>query len=445
MAQILVVDDDEGVRSYIAEALELGGYSVLQARDGEEGIKLISTQSFDLVLSDLKMPSVDGMTLLRHAKQLRPDLTVVIITAHGTVNSAVEAMKLGADDFIQKPISSPKQLREIAKKHTRLAAQLQQLPLARPPRARWLVEQTWRAPEMVRTLGLLQKVARTSATVLLRGESGTGKEVAARAVHDMSARADKPMVTINCATLSDDLLASELFGHEKGAFTGAHSRRRGRLEIADGGTVFLDELGELSPQIQAKLLRVIQEHEFERVGGNETLRVDVRWVAATNRDLHAMIEAGTFREDLYHRVAVFPIELPPLRRRRADIDSIVEVILPTITRELEVPDLVLSEDAARELRAYHWPGNVRELLNTLKRAAILSSGPTIDPAHLLFDQPSRPTSASAASKTLADIEFDAIQAALEASDGNRREAAENLGIGLRTLYDKLKRYKDRLD
>lgn len=444
MAQILVVEDDEGVQSYITEALERSGYTVKQAQHGKEALALIASHDFDLVFSDVKMPGMNGMSLLQRVKAEHPDLTVVIITAHGTVDNAVEAMKLGADDYIQKPLTSPQQLRDLAKKHIGLAKGLHELAGSMPSAAHALIEETWRAPIMRDTLGLLHKVARTNATVLLRGESGTGKEIAARAIHAISPRAHKPMVMINCATLAGDLLESELFGHEKGAFTGAHSRRLGRIEYAHGGTVFLDEFGELSLHTQAKLLRVIQEREFERVGGNETHDVDVRWIAATNRNLHDMLEQGTFREDLYHRIAVFPIDLAPLREHLSDIDAITRIVLGKIAQEFAMPSLILSDAALARLHEYTWPGNIRELLNVLKRAAILAAGMTIDVEHLLFDQPgllipmpvSRP-------KTLADVEYNAIQAALNESDGNRRQAAEALGIGLRTLYDKLKRHKDK--
>ncbi|MFW2390366.1 MAG: sigma-54 interaction domain-containing protein, partial [Polyangiales bacterium] len=280
------------------------------------------------------------------------------------------------------------------------------------------------------------------ATVLLVGDSGTGKEVAARAIHERSARAEGPFVAVNCAALSDTLLESELFGHEKGAFTGAHARRRGRLELAEGGTFFLDEIAELRPELQAKLLRALEERTFERLGGTRTLRADTRWVAATNRDLAAMIEAGTFREDLYHRLAVFPIRLPPLRERRQDIRPLAEELLEKIGEDLGRPGLALSDEIAAELEAAAWPGNVRQLRNVLERAAILADGSRIGTEHLWLDAmtPGTAPSASGEPETLEDIERRAVEKALDAVQGNRKQAAARLGIGERTLYDKLKRY-----
>ena len=289
---------------------------------------------------------------------------------------------------------------------------------------------------MVDALG---KVATTEATVLLVGESGTGKEVAARAVHDQSPRACGPFVVVNCATLSENLLESELFGHEKGAFTGANARKRGRVELAHGGSFFLDEIGEMKLELQAKLLRVIQERVFERVGGTRAIEVDVRWIAATNRDLRAMIDEGSFREDLYHRIAVFPVSLPPLRERRSDIPPLAEALLSRIRIDLKRPRLNLTADALALLREALWRGNVRELRNVLERAAILSDGETIDVPELHIES-ANPQEHTPGPETLQDLERRAIEQALARADGSRKEAAAQLGIGLRTLYDKLKRY-----
>jgi two-component system response regulator FlrC len=285
----------------------------------------------------------------------------------------------------------------------------------------------------------IDKVARTHATVLLLGESGTGKEVAARTIHALGERATKPFMAINCAALSEQLLESELFGHEKGAFTGATERKRGRLELADGGTFFLDEVGELKPELQAKLLRVLQEKRFERVGGTRTLEVDLRWIAATNRDLRSMVDANTFRDDLYHRLAVFPIRLPPLRDRRTDLLPIAKSLLVRIAADLKRPLPKLTPAAEQRLLTAAWRGNVRELANALERAAILADGDAIDASHLWIDDAPAPRSANAI-KPLVELEREAILHALTATDGNRRKAAELLGIGERTLYDKLKKY-----
>lgn len=289
----------------------------------------------------------------------------------------------------------------------------------------------------------LAKVARTAATVLLLGESGTGKEVAARAIHEQSERRDRPFTALNCAAVTESLLESELFGHEKGAFTGATERRRGRVELADGGTFFLDEIGELKLELQAKLLRVLQEKSFERVGGSQTHEVDVRWVAATNRDLRAMIAEGRFREDLYHRLAVFPIRLPPLRDRPADLLPIAAVLLERIAVDLKRSPMSLAPEAQKKLLAWSWPGNVRELSNTLERAAILSDGDLIEASSLWLEASSMveaPSTRDRGVQTLAELERDGIQRALDAVEGNRRKAAELLGIGERTLYDKIKRH-----
>jgi DNA-binding NtrC family response regulator len=297
---------------------------------------------------------------------------------------------------------------------------------------------------MIPVVDALARVAKTIATVLLVGESGTGKEVAARLLHESSPRARKPFIAINCAVLTEQLLESELFGHEKGAFTGAHAQRRGRIELADGGTFFLDEVGELKPALQAKLLRVLEERRFERLGGSASVTVDVRWVAATNRDLRSMAHDGTFREDLYHRLAVFPIRLPPLRERREDIVPLAEALVAQLCVSAGRSAFPRIDDAAKaRLRSENWPGNVRELRNVLERATILSDGPVIKQEHLWIEASQSPTelvSGSPTAGSLADLERQTIEHTLAAVGGNRRLAATKLGIGLRTLYEKLRRY-----
>jgi len=363
------------------------------------------------------------------------------MTAHGTVDNAVEAMKLGAFEYLQKPLSGPDELRLLvarAIERRGLRDRVDGAALHHEPAG---VPLTYGDPIMKPVVDAIDKVARTAATVLLLGESGTGKEVAARAIHALGPRVHKPFMAINCAALSEQLLESELFGHEKGAFTGASERKRGRLELADGGTFFLDEVGELRPELQAKLLRVLQERKFERVGGSRTLDADVRWIAATNRDLRAMIDAGTFREDLYHRLAVFPIKLPPLRERRADLLPIARSLLARIAADQKRTQPILSTAAEQRLLTAAWRGNVRELANALERAAILADANVIEPEHLWIEEPaSRPATGAAAIRPLVELEREAILAALASVDGNRRRAAELLGIGERTLYDKLKKY-----
>jgi two-component system response regulator FlrC len=449
MARILVVDDEEGVRSFLAEALEVEGHAVTTAADGEEAARLLARQGVDLLLTDLKMPGMDGLTLLRKVREEQPDVEVIVLTAVGSVESAVAAMKAGAFEYLSKPVSSPAELRLVVARALERRSLLTWKAQSKPVVGEVVL--SWGAPAMGPVVEALRKVAPTQATVLLMGASGTGKEVAARALHQWSERSEGPFVAVNCAALTETLLESELFGHEKGAFTGAVAQRRGRIELAQGGTFFLDEVGELKAELQAKLLRVLQERRFERVGGTRTLEADVRWVAATNRDLKAMMARGEFREDLYHRLAVFPIRLPSLRERREDLGPLAEVLLKRIGEELGRPGLRLSPEASARLEAFPWPGNVRELRNALERAAILADGPVVEPRHLWMDTPGTapapaPAEALAAEGArlpdlpLEDLERMAIEQAIAAEGGNRKRAAQRLGIGLRTLYDKLRRY-----
>jgi two-component system response regulator AtoC len=439
MASILIVDDEKGIREYLVEALADSGHKITAAADGPEASRLLRKRAFDLLITDLRMPGPpDGMDLLRRARAEVPEMEVIVLTAYGTVDTAVEAMKLGAFDYLQKPISSPGELRL-------LVARAIERRRLRSLKDRTLQEEgmspplTYGDPAMAPVVGALEKVAPTGATVLLLGESGTGKELAARAIHRLSRRADGPFVPVNCAAISETLMESEIFGHERGAFTGAISDRRGRLELADGGTLFLDEIGELKPGLQAKLLRVLQEQRFERVGGTRTIQVDVRWVAATNRDIGAMLQTGAFREDLYHRLAVFPLRMPPLRERPGDIVPLAETLLRRIGRELGRPSLNLDPEVRKWVRTERWPGNIRQLANSLERAAILTEGDLIRVADMALA--ASPEPAPTQVRTLAEIEKQAILQALEEVGGNRRQAAARLGMGLRTLYEKLKRYQ----
>ena len=438
MARILVADDDEGVRSFLVDVLTLDGHQVSEAVNGQQAIDTLGKQSFQVLLTDLKMPKMDGMALLARTRVEHPHVEVIVLTAHGSVDSAVQAMKAGAFDYLQKPIHSPGELRSLmqrAVEHHRLKARVE---LQHPADAPVL---TWGAPAMVEVNEDLRKVAQTDATVLLTGPSGAGKEVAAQAVHAWSRRNQGPFIAVNCAALSESLLEAELFGHERGAFTGAHARRRGRIELAHGGTFFLDEVGELKPALQAKLLRVLQEKSFERVGGEQTVHADVRWIAATNRDLQAAVADGSFREDLYWRLAVFPIELPPLHKRLDDLAPLANKLLARAAAQVGKRNLRLSESAVTALRKHTWPGNVCELANTLERAAILCSGDTIESSDLRLQRAGPTRLVSSGLKTMAEAEREAIEAALGHFDGNRKQAAEYLGIGLRTLYEKLKRYE----
>lgn len=442
MARVLVVDDEEGIREFIAEVLEDGGHVVTLARDGVEAETLLESRAFDLVISDLKMPRGDGMTVLRKAKSVQSDTEVVMLTAHGSVTGAVEAMKLGAFDYLQKPLSGPQELRLLVSRA--LERRAMRSTIERVTReATDTPALSYGAPAMEPVVRALRKVATTDATVLFTGESGTGKEIAARTLHQWSSRANGPFVAINCAALTETLLESELFGHEKGSFTGATSAQRGRIELADGGTFFLDEVGELKLELQAKLLRVVQERLLERVGGRRSIPVDVRWVAATNRDLLAMVNAGTFREDLYHRLAVFPMSMPALRERREDIVPLAEGILARLGASLKRGPLTLDDDARKMLVQSPWRGNIRELANALERAAILADGSVLRADDFAFPQSTsdgRTSVLSGPVRTLEELEQAAIVEALAGADGNKRRAAERLGVPLRTFYDKLKRF-----
>jgi len=438
--RILVVDDEEGVRAFIAESLEREGHDVAQAADGEAALRAAREEPFDVVITDLRMPRVDGMSVVRALRTEQPDVELIVLTAHGDVSTAVEAMKLGVFDYLQKPLSGPAAVRALV--HGALGRRVAlAVPAGAPPARSTL---TFGAPAMRPVVQALAKVAKSNATVLLQGESGTGKEVAARVLHETSPRGARPFVAINCAVLTESLLESELFGHEKGAFTGAHAQRRGRIELADTGTFFLDEVGELKPSLQAKLLRVLEERQFERLGGSQVVEVDVRWVAATHRDLRAMVRDGAFREDLYHRLAVFPIRLPPLRERREDIVPLSEALVAELSRAAGRDPPRLDDAMKERLRSEPWPGNVRELRNALERAMILGDGAVLRTEHLWLESadaaPRSSGGSAGGSGSLADLERQTIESTLREVGGNRRAAAAKLGIGLRTLYDKLKRY-----
>jgi two-component system response regulator AtoC len=440
--RVLLVDDEPGILDFMREVLEREGLGVSAAPDGEQALALLERETFHLMITDLKMPNLDGMSLLRRVRSEQPDLEVIVLTAHATVETAIEAMKLGAYEYLRKPLHSPDELRLVvarALERRRLRDDRERARAAGPP-PQTLVA---RDPAMLAVVEQIRKVAVTDATVLLLGESGVGKELLARAVHAQSPRKEHPFVAVNCAALSDTLLESELFGHERGAFTGATSTHRGRFELADGGTLFLDEVAELRPELQVKLLRVLQEQRFERVGGTRTIDVDVRLVAATNRNIKAELAAGRFREDLYHRLAVFPVEVPPLRNRPADIVPLAEHLLESVAYRIGRTGVSLDDGAKEKLCAYDWPGNVRELTNVLERSIILAETSTISAADLfgLDAADVGPADAAVLDGTLQDVEREAIRRALVATAGHRKKAAARLGIGLRTLYEKIKAYK----
>ncbi|MBK8213767.1 MAG: sigma-54-dependent Fis family transcriptional regulator [Myxococcales bacterium] len=368
--QVLIVDDEPNLRKILAAQLSRDGYDVLLAEDGEEGLATLREHHIDLVITDLRMPKVDGMTLLREALREDPDLPIVMITAHGTIDTAVEALKTGAFDYLTKPFDKDEVRQIVAKalKTRQLAGEEASQTPEQVPGARFGIIGS--SSGLTDLYSVLERVADSPTTVLITGESGTGKELVARALHDHSSRKDKPFIKVNCAAIPKELIESELFGYERGAFTGAVSSKPGRFELASGGTLFLDEIGEIPVEMQVKLLRALQESEFERVGGIKTIRVDVRLVAATNRDLKKLIAQGTFREDLFYRLNVVSIRLPALRERASDIPLLVEHFLSKFNERLKKSVQGVEQDALDVLAAYSWPGNIRELENVMERAVL---------------------------------------------------------------------------
>ncbi|HEY8668981.1 MAG TPA: sigma-54 dependent transcriptional regulator [Tepidisphaeraceae bacterium] len=447
MARILVADDQEMMRDSLAGTLAREGHEVVAAGDGAAAVaRLSSGGRFDLLITDLKMPKMTGIELLAEAKRLRPDMPVVLMTAFATVATAVEAMKLGAYDYIQKPFDGEeiKLLVDRTLEHTRLIRENQALrSMTDIGTPRPLIGA---GEAMGNVRKKIEQIARSNATVLIRGESGTGKEVVARAIHLASDRRERPMLAVNCAALSENLLESELFGHEKGAFTGADRMRRGRFELADGGTLLLDEISEIAPGLQAKLLRVLQESQFERVGSSLTQQVDVRLVATTNRDLEAAVDEGKFRQDLFYRLNVVPIEIPPLRQRLEDIPELCRHFLHQAAKRENAAFRHMESEAVRLLQRYDWPGNVRELQNIIERAGVLETEPgvirasTIEP--WLKTRGSTAAAEALAGKPLADIEKQVILSTLTQFKGHRLKTASALGIGVRTLGMKLKKWRE---
>ncbi|MBP8130315.1 MAG: sigma-54-dependent Fis family transcriptional regulator [Candidatus Hydrogenedentes bacterium] len=448
---MLVVDDRENMRVLLADTFSERGFDVKTAADGEQAIALIDSESFEVIITDLNMPGKDGIAVLRASKAKNPDTEVIIITAYGTIASAVDAMRFGAHDYITKPFK----LNEIERKVEKIVQKI------RPVRAQNI--QTWIHPGIRTMVGgsqhtkhlmkMIAKVAPSNSAVLIKGESGVGKELVARAIHDASPRRDRPFVALNCAALAPGILESELFGHERGAFTGATERRIGRFEKAHTGTLFLDEVGEIDPQIQTKLLRVLQEDEIERVGGTATVKVDVRIVAATNRDLREAIATGRFREDFYYRLNVFSIEVEPLRNRRDDIPMLVDHFVRTFSLEMGREIAEIDGDVFGIFLRYPWPGNVRELENVIERALVLSENNQITrdvlPQELLETQedlelaPSGavpPTPTESLIERKESLEIDLIKGALDKFHWNKTKAAEHLGLKRTTLQYKIKKY-----
>ncbi|UCE35371.1 MAG: sigma-54-dependent Fis family transcriptional regulator [Deltaproteobacteria bacterium] len=451
MARVLIVDDDPVILEVIGDILKKNGYEVVAAPNGAAGIRELERKYFDLVLTDLVMPDVDGMEVLNHVVSTSPKAICVILTGHGTIKSSVEAIKKGAFDYITKPITADELLvviekalkfRNLEEENIRLKKELQQ---------------TYGYDNLVGTSNaikniydLIEKVADTDGTVLISGASGTGKELIARAIHYNSSRCDRPLVVINCGAIPEELLESELFGHEKGAFTGAYKSRIGRFEMANGGTIFLDEIGEMSPALQVKLLRVLQEKKFERVGGTKTIHVDVRIIAATNKNLTTAINKGKFREDLYYRLNVIPMKVPPLKQRKSDIPLLIDHFLKKFQKEAEKKITAFSPEAMDAMLKYDWPGNVREVENVIKRLTILCDDEVVTVDDLPEHIPHKGRAVRVVEEdflekgvtlhdAVEDYEKRLILGALERSDWVKTKAAKLLNINRTTLVEKIKK------
>jgi DNA-binding NtrC family response regulator len=450
-ADVLVVEDKESLRAMLRKTLEARGYSVDECGDAYEARRRLQAARFLVVLTDLRLPAGSGFDVLQAARDADAQVPVIVMTAFGTVEDAVRAMKDGAADFLTKPVDTDHLLLLLERAIDRRRLLTEYVLLKEDYQRRFsLPKLLGEDPAFKETLLEVQRAAHSDANVLLLGESGTGKELLARSVHQLSGRAKGPFVAINCAAIPEALLENELFGHEKGAFTGASARKTGKAEMAHRGTLFLDEIGEMPLSLQAKILRLVQEKQFERVGGLQTLAVDVRVVAATNKDLRAAVASKEFREDLFFRLSVFPIEIPPLRRRRGDIPLLAEAFLERYARELGRRGLQLSDPARQALTEHSWPGNVRELQNTLERAAILCDGAFIQPEHLRLVGPGAggPSLADVIdlSGTLAEItrravdraEEEAVRLAVREAGSDRNAAARRLGISLSTLGRRLR-------
>jgi len=448
--QILIVDDEKVQREILEGFLLKQGYGVIAVEDGQKALQKFRSGTFDMVLTDYRMPGMDGIQLLREVRRLTPEAVVVIMTAYGTVGTAVAAMKEGVYDYLTKPIDLDELLLLIERVEREISLGRENRELREQLREKFKVDFIISASrQMEEALNLVRRVASSPATVLILGESGTGKELIARAIHYSSPRADRPFIKVSCAALPENLLESELFGHEKGAFTGAVARRIGRFEQANKGSIFLDEIGDLSPSLQMKLLRVLQEKEFERLGSNQTIKTDVRVIAATNQNLEEAIKRGTFREDLYYRLNVVTISLPPLRERREDIPVLMEHFLKKYSRENKRDVSAISKEAKELLMRYDYPGNVRELENIIERAVVLCRGDTLTTQDLPLNLRESKTEVALEEarkrrdlpETLEGIERQLITQALERSGGVQTRAAEELGISERVLRYKMKKYK----
>ena len=456
--RVLIVDDEKLSREFLAHATEALGYEAHAVSSGAMALKALQEDSFDLVFTDLRMPEMDGLALVERLQAEHPEVPTVVVTAHGSIDDAVKALRLGASDFLMKPCS-PETLSMVIDRISQTAKLMRENEYLRDELAGIEGDEIIaKSPLTKAVFESAGRIASSKGTVLITGESGSGKECIAQFIHKNSPRKDAPFVRVNCAALSPQLLESELFGHEKGAFTGAHKTRPGRFELADGGTILLDELGEISPALQAKLLRVLEEEEFERVGGNTTMKVDVRVIASTNRDLPKEVAEGRFREDLYYRLHVLPVHLPPLRERTEDIAPLALHFAALHADKNGRSTPTFTHEALVRLRDWAWPGNVRELENVLQRAIVLLEGDEIGSKDLVFGtqspalpEPERRYShlqtgeedlgRMLANRPIADIERIAILATLERTGGNKTEAARRLGVTARTLSNKMKLWR----
>jgi DNA-binding NtrC family response regulator len=455
MAQgcILVVDDSGAVRENLCELLTAEGYEVDSCAGGKEALGILKERTYDVVLTDLSMPEVDGMAVLAYLVDHFPETSCIIITGFGTIQTAVDAMRLGAYDYLCKPVESQEILMVMARalEHQRLRRE--NFLLKKQLREKFGFDNIIGTSEpMCQVFDIIRKVADSDSTVLILGESGTGKELVARAIHYHGQRQANPLIPVNCGAIPEDLLESELFGHEKGAFTHAIRTRIGRFEQAHGGSIFLDEIGDMSPNLQVKILRVLQDHQFERIGGSKTLKVDIRVIAATNRDLKELVQSGKFREDLFYRLNVIPIRIPPLRERRSDIPILVNHFTHEFSRKKKKPALRVSAEAMRRLVAYDWPGNVRELENLIERMVILSEDQALGiqdlPEHFQQTSPETfqlqaeiPEGGLPLQKMLSDLERQLIIKALNQAGWVKNQAAHLLQLNRTTLVEKIKKQK----
>ncbi len=446
--RILVVDDEEQMRDLLAKVLDRKGYQVAVCSDGLEALAYLEKEPADLVITDVRMPGLSGMEALRAVKELNPDIVVLIMTAFGSIDQAVQAVKEGAYDYINKPFKIEEMLLTIEKALDERRLRHEVSALRQELHTRYRFENLiGKSRAMQEVFGLIEQVAGSRSTVMVYGKSGTGKELVAKSVHYNSPRSGKAFVAVNCAAIPAELLESELFGHEKGAFTGAIATKVGKFELANSGSLFLDEVGSMRLDLQAKILRALQEREIERVGGTRTIKIDVRVIAATNRDLKKAVEEGTFREDLYYRLNVVPITLPDLKDRIEDIPLLANHFVQKFAPESNPNIREISKEAMAVLLSYAWPGNVRELENVIERAVTLGRGPAIEPS----DLPNHLTGGSnpvdralAKEATLEDLEREYIALILRRTKGHQIRAASILGIDRRTLYRKIRRYKLKL-